>query len=223
MTGPAAAAGGETSQSLDRGLRALAVLAASPAGMTVTELASALGTSRPAVYRVSATLERHGLVHRGADSRLRLGFGVLHLARGIQPLLRQAALPVLRDLAEDVGATAHLTIADGGEALAIAVVEPSWTSVHVAYRAGSRHPLDRGAAGRAILNARRQAAAPPWVLTEHELQPGARGVAAAVPDAAIEASVGVVSLATLDAAAVGPRVVEAAGQLARLLNAAPQP
>jgi DNA-binding IclR family transcriptional regulator len=138
----------------------------------------------------------------------------------VQPLLRDAALPVLRDLAEEVGATAHLTVADGDEALAVAVVEPSWTSVHVAYRVGSRHPLERGAAGRAILAARRPAAADRYVLTEGELQPGAQGIAAPVPVGLVEASVGVVSLAPLDAAVVGPRVVLAAATLAAALTSA---
>jgi DNA-binding IclR family transcriptional regulator len=126
---------------LDRGLRTLSLLSAAPDGFTVTELAAALGTSRPAVYRLLATLGRHGLANRGTDGRIRLGLAVLQLARGVQPLLRQAALPILRDLAEAVGATAHLTLAEGDSALAVAVAEPSWTSVHVAYRVGSRHPL----------------------------------------------------------------------------------
>jgi DNA-binding IclR family transcriptional regulator len=209
----------ETSQALDRGVRALALLAAAPAGCTVTELASALGTSRPAIYRAAATLERHGLVRRGVDGRLRLGVGVLQLASGVQPVLRDTAQPVLRELAEDVGATAHLTVADGDQATAVAVVEPSWTSVHVAYRVGSRHPLDRGAAGRAILAARRSAPSDRYVYTEGELQPGARGIAAPVPGPqGVEASVGVVSLAQLDARVVGPRVVRAAAQLARALT-----
>jgi DNA-binding IclR family transcriptional regulator len=211
---------GETSQALDRGVRTLTLLADTPAGFTVTELAAALGSSRPAVYRVLATLGEHGLIHRAADGRVRLGLGVLRLARGVQPLLRDAALPVLRDLAEEVGATAHLTVADGDEALAVAVVEPSWTSVHVAYRVGSRHPLERGAAGRAILAARRPAAADRYVLTEGELQPGAQGIAAPVPVGLVEASVGVVSLAPLDAAVVGPRVVLAAAALAAALTSA---
>lgn len=55
---------------------------------------------------------------------------------------------MLRRLAEQVGATAHL--ADGVEAQAVAVVEPSWTDVHVAYRVGSRHQVGAGAAGRAV-------------------------------------------------------------------------
>lgn len=218
MTIPPAGSG-ETSQALDRGLRTLAVLVEAPAGLTITELAAALGASRPAVYRVVATLDQHGLIHRGGDGRIRLGLGLLHLAQGVQPLLRHAALPVLRCLAEDVGATAHLTVADGDEAVAIAVVEPTWTSVHVAYRVGSRHPLDLGAAGRAILAARLPAPHDPYVLTENELQPGARGIAAPVPAmTGTDASVGVVSLAPLEAASVGPRVVEAAADVGRVLG-----
>ena len=210
----------ETSQTLDRGLRLLYVLASGPArGCTVTELAHALASSRPAVYRLVATLERYGLVHRERDGRVRLGFGVLRVARAVQPMLRDAATPVLRGLAEEVGATAHLTIAEGDEALAVAVVEPSWTDVHVAYRVGSRHPLDRGAAGLAILKARGGGGQKRYVMTTGQLQAGARGVAAAVPGlSGIEASVGVVALGDLDPGVAGPRVVKAASAIAAVLN-----
>jgi DNA-binding transcriptional ArsR family regulator len=117
----------ETSQTLDRGLQLLTALAESDSGRTVTELATALGVARPVVYRLLATLEQHHLAHRAADGRVRLGLGVLALAGRVQPLLRDAATPVLRRLADDVGATAHLTVVDGSEALAVAVVEPRWT------------------------------------------------------------------------------------------------
>src|SRR5690349_6245054 len=133
--------GPETSQTLDRGLRVLELLAEdgdNGGGRTVTELAAALGVARPVVYRLLATLDAHRLVRRSEDGRVRLGLGVLHLAQRVHPLLREAALPVLRRLAEDVAATAHLTIADGGEALAVAVVEPSRTDFHVSYRVGAR-------------------------------------------------------------------------------------
>ena len=207
----------ETSQTLDRGLRLLAVLAESDSGRTVTELAADLGVARPVVYRLLATLEEHHLAHRAADGRARLGLGVLALAGRVQPLLRDAAAPVLRRLADDVGATAHLTVVDGGEALAIAVVEPSWTSYHVAYRIGTRHALDRGAAGRAILAARRGADG--FVATGGELQSGAHGIAAPlVGVAGLEASLGVVSMVELDAAAVGPKVCAAARAVASLLR-----
>ena len=143
----------ETSQTLDRGLRVLDVLASAPGGLTVTELAAQLGVNRTVVYRLVSTLEQHALIRKDARGRLHVGLGVLHLASAVQPVLRDLAVPVLRSLAEAVGCTAHLTVADGDEALALAVVEPSWTDFHVAYRVGARHPLSRGAAGEAILPA----------------------------------------------------------------------
>ena len=115
----------ETSQTLDRGLRVLKVLAESPDGLTITELSGRLQVNRTVVYRLISTLEQHALVRRDARSRLFVGLGVLHLASAVQPLLRDLAMPVLRSLAESLGSTAHLTVADGDEALALAVVEPT--------------------------------------------------------------------------------------------------
>jgi DNA-binding IclR family transcriptional regulator len=212
----------ETSQTLDRGLRVLSVLAAHPNGLTVTELAQVVGVNRTVVYRLVTTLEQHGLARRDGSGRVHVGLGVLALARGLQPVLRELANPVLRALAEDLGATAHLTVADGGEALAIAVVEPTWTDLHVAYRVGARHPLDQGAAGRAILLGRDLesggAAAERYVCTSGELQPGARGLASPVLDVeGLEASVGVVTLGDLDPARAGPRVARAASEVAHRL------
>lgn len=213
----------ETSQTLDRGLRVLSVLAAHPNGLTVTELAHIVGVNRTVAYRLVATLEQHGLARRDASARLHVGLGVLALARGLQPVLRELANPVLRALAENLGATAHLTVADGGEALAIAVVEPTWTDFHVAYRVGARHPLAQGAAGRAILLGRDivsgSVVAEPYVRTSGELQPGARGLASPVLGVeGLEASVGVVTLGDLDPVEAGARVAEAAAEVARRLS-----
>jgi DNA-binding IclR family transcriptional regulator len=207
----------ETAQTLDRGLRLLQYVADTPGGLTITEAAGRLGVGRAVVYRLAATLAAHGMVRRDPAGRLRLGAGVLHLARRAQPLVADAALPALRRLAEAVGATAHLTVAEGGEALALVVVEPSWTRFHVAYRSGSRHALDRGAAGRAILAGRTGATG--WVVSSGELEAGAHGVAAPVPGVeGLEASVGVVALVPLDDATVGPAVQDAAAAVATALR-----
>lgn len=203
-------------QTLDRGLRLLHLVAEAPDGLTVTEAAARLGVGRAVVYRLVGALTAHGMVRRDGGGRLRLGVGLLHLARRAQPLLADAALPALRRLAEQVGATAHLTVAEEGEAVAVAVVEPSWTAFHVAYRTGSRHPLERGAAGRAILAGRAGETGP--LATTGELQPGAYGVAAPVLGVeGLEASVGVVALAPLDTGAVGPQVLAAASTVAEAL------
>jgi DNA-binding IclR family transcriptional regulator len=207
---------GETAQTLDRGLRLLHLVADAAGGITMTEAAQRLGVGRAVVYRLVATLAEHGLVRRDRSGRLRLGAGVLHLAQRAQPLLADAALPSLRKLAEHVGATAHLTVADGGEALALVVVEPSWTQFHVAYRVGSRHPLEKGAAGRAILAGRSGDFGP--VATAGELQPGAFGVAAAVPGVeGLDASVGVIALTPLDPTLIGDPVTAAASAIATAL------
>jgi DNA-binding IclR family transcriptional regulator len=212
-----AARAGETAQTLDRGLRLLHLVADAPGGLTVTEAANRLGIGRAAVYRLVGALTDHGMLRRDGEGRLRLGAGVLHLARRAQPLLAEGALPALRRLAEQAGATAHLTVVEGGEGVALAVVEPTWTSFHVAYRTGSRHPLERGAAGRAILAGRAGAAAP--VSTSGELQSGAYGVAVPVLGVpGLEASVGVVSLTPLDVTEVGDQVAAAAESIAAALS-----
>ena len=225
----------ETSQTLDRGIRVLTALADATSGLTVAQLAERVGAPRTAGYRLVATLEAHGLARRDTDGRVHLGVGVLRLAARVHPLLREAATPPLRRLAEAVGATAHLTVAEGADALAIAVVEPTWTDYHMAYRVGSRHRLAQGAAGKAILLGRAAAnasagkaptgttaamspandpAAKLYTVSEGELQAGAHGIAAPILDVpGLEASVGVVSFAPLDAAKVAPRVIQAAAEI----------
>lgn len=203
--------GRETSQTLDRGLQLLLLLAQHEAGCTVTELAAQLGVARPVVYRLLTTLEQRHLAMRGPQGRIRLGLGVLALSARVQPLLREVATPLLRRLADEVGATAHLSIADGNEALAMVVVEPQWTPYHVAYRVGSRHPLDRGAAGRAILA--RRAGRAGLASSDGELQQGAHGVAVGWSIAALEGSIGVISLIPLDVIEVGPAVQQATAEL----------
>lgn len=209
----------ETSQTLDRGLRVLSVLAESHDGLTVTELSGALGVNRTVVYRLVATLEQHGLVRRDVRARLHVGLGVLHLASAVQPVLRDQAAPVLRQLAETLGCTAHLTVADGDEALALAVVEPSWTDFHVSYRVGARHPLVQGAAGKAIMLLR-QGGTAAYVVTTGELQSGAHGLAAPVRGVeGLEASVGIVTLGgAIDDTVVSPRVLAATREIADRLR-----
>ncbi|QNN53519.1 IclR family transcriptional regulator [Nocardioides mesophilus] len=208
----------ETSQTLDRGLRVLEVLASSPNGRSVSSLAAEVGVNRTVVYRLVTTLEQHGLARRDPAGLVHVGLGVLSLARALQPVLRELAGPVLRSLAEKLGMTAHLTVADGGDALAIAVVEPTWTDFHVGYRVGARHPLGQGAAGRAILLGR-DPRPPGYAMTSGELQPGARGLAAPVLGVeGLEASVGIVTLGDLEAAQVAPDVLAAAAEVARRLG-----
>ncbi len=200
----------------------LAAVADSPDGLTVTELAQGLGIGRTVVYRLVVTLEQHAFIRRSTDGRCRLGLAVLMLGRQVQPVVRDASLPALRLLADAVGATAHLTIVDGNEAMTAVVVEPTRSDLHVAYRMGARHPLESGAAGRAILAARTAAGRaldPPWVIATGEGQQGPYGIAVPITGVpGLEASVGVVAMRELSEAETGPRVARAAGEIARALR-----
>jgi DNA-binding IclR family transcriptional regulator len=60
----------ETSQTLDRGVKVLKLLADSERGLTVTELAARLAVNRTVVYRLLATLEQHGLVPERVGPRV---------------------------------------------------------------------------------------------------------------------------------------------------------
>jgi DNA-binding IclR family transcriptional regulator len=213
---PPAGTGRESSLTLERGLALLQAVADSESeAPTISDLATAIGASRAAVYRLLVPLQDRGLVRRDG-SKVRLGLGLLRLAARVTPQLRLAALPALRELAESVGATAHLTVADGEEAQAVAVIEPSWTTYHVAYRVGTRHPLSRGAAGKAI-GLREEN--PGWLATTGELQSGASGIAAPVRGVpGLRASVGVVSFQALDGDVVGPQVLAAAAAVATALR-----
>ncbi len=162
-------------------------------------------------YRLISTLEQHALIRRDARGRLFIGLGIVHLAAAVQPALRDLAMPVLRRLAEDTGCTSYLAVADGEEVLALAVAEPSWTDLHVAYRIGARHPMPTGASGRAIQLGRDKSTTP-YATSEGERYPGARSVAAPIRDlSGMDACIGILTLAPdLDVEAVGPQVVAAA-------------
>lgn len=209
----------ETAQTLDRGLWILEILGSSEghSGLTISQLASRLQVGRSVIYRLVATLLARGFATRATDGRVRLGPTLGRLSVAVRPILAETARPLLGDLAEQTGATVHLTVAERDEAVALAVVEPSWTEYHIAYRIGSRHPLDQGSAGRAILAGRSGRAG--VVTTAGELQSGAHGMSAPVVGVpGLEASVGVVSMKPLSDPRVEAAVLDCAAAIARALT-----
>lgn len=136
------------SQTLARGLRALELLAVRP--LTISELADGLGVHRSNAYRVLRTLEEYRFVTRDQDGRIRLGAGLTALARGVAPALHAAATPVMSDLAYELGMTVFVSVLEADEVITLLTVEPTNVTATISRNPGVRHPLERGAAGRAI-------------------------------------------------------------------------
>jgi DNA-binding IclR family transcriptional regulator len=139
------------SQTLARGLEVLRLVAATPAGMGVNDVAEHAGIHRTGAYRLLNTLCDAQLLHRGADGRYRGAAGLLSLSASAYHSLLAAAEPVLRRYADELGATLALIVREGDEAIALRVTAPTSGTYHVSFAEASRHPLDLGAAGHAIL------------------------------------------------------------------------
>jgi DNA-binding IclR family transcriptional regulator len=175
------------SQTLDRGIRALALVAAAAGGMTVQEVADRLGVHRTIAHRLLTTLADHRLIARGPDNRFRAGGGLIALANGLQSTLRDTALPIMRELAEELESTVVLLVREGDEVVGIAVASPVNATYHLAFRTGSRHPLGRGAAGICLLSALparsgerpevTRARTQGFAVSRGEVEPGAHGLA----------------------------------------------
>ena len=215
------------SQTLDRGIRILEHLANAGAAQSVVEIASATTLHRSIAYRLLRTLEDHQLVERDAAGRYGLGLGMAALARGVRTDLQSAALPMLTSLAGELGMTAFLVVRAGNEAVTVTSVEPPDSAAHVAYRPGTRHPVDRGAPGLALLvpeepspgdrDALSEARRRGWATSHGEVIPGIRSIAAPVvgPDGAARGALAVVFVDDgVDGERVGQTLVAAADKVA---------
>ncbi|MEU1980836.1 helix-turn-helix domain-containing protein [Nocardia sp. NPDC019395] len=191
------------SQTLARGLCALLAVVDSPAGLSVQEIAAHLGVHRSIAYRLLQTLSDYGFVVQGASGSYLPGARLAVMSRSYLPALREYALPVMRELADELGCTVSLFVAEGLDAVSVELVEPLTVSHHLAFRAGMRTPLDRGAAGYVLMAAEPQRPGEPAVVTEvrergyatsaGEVEPGAFALAALIPDILPRASLAVMS------------------------------
>jgi DNA-binding IclR family transcriptional regulator len=209
-----------SSLTLERGLRVLQVLGEHPEGMTVSGLAEALGTHRAGIYRLLGPHLAERLIRR-RDDRYFLGAGLVELASRVQPRLQEVAGPLLQALADELTATAALTVRDGEDAAVVLDVRsPRHADMHITYRPGLRHSVSIAASGIAIL-----AGAPPrpserpevtdargrgWARSTGELLQGATGVAAAT---AADAAVSAVWIGERDEAAMARAVIATARAL----------
>ncbi len=213
------------SQTLARGIEILELIAEVPGGLTVPEIAARMSLDRAIISRLIKTLEERGYVKRDLGRRFRLGSRVLQLARSVKYDLRDAAGPILGDLADALGASVILLIRDGDEAVVIEVVEPTQVSLDLSFRLGSRHPLAIGAEGMAILvggpplrNERPEITAgrtAGYVVSAGEVHEGTWGLAAPinVGTSVAQASIGVISIRPLPEHDTAALVMDAAKRI----------
>ena len=218
------------SKTLHRGLLVLETLAGTSTGLGISDMSAATGLHRTILHRLLETLMQHRLVARDDTKRYHLALGIVELAGSVANELQVTALPEMSALAEEAGATTTLTIADGGECVALLAVEPRSVHIHVSYRAGFRYPLSQGASGIAILASRSPepgerrevgiARRRGYATSHGEVRPGVFGIAAPIclPGMPAEASLGVQALSQLDERSIAPRLIAAAQGIAAKLH-----
>jgi IclR family pca regulon transcriptional regulator len=138
---------------LTRGLSLLALFTRRKPAQSLVELATGLGLSRSAVYRLVYTLEKEDFLHREANSGqyrltsriLTLGFAYLN-ARGVLEI----AEPALRGLSDATSAAAYIVQLDGAHAVYLARAMPAAGLVSN-LQVGARLPAHATASGRILI------------------------------------------------------------------------
>ena len=154
MTG--VADGQERLVGADRVIAVLTELAEHPLGVTLDELAGILRSPKPTVHRALATLRRAGLadlVGRGVyvlgDEYLRLAFRNLDGRPE-----NQRIQPLLEELADTLGETAHYAILSGTDIVYRAKMDPPRAAMRLTSVVGGRNCAYSTAVGKALLSDR---------------------------------------------------------------------
>ncbi len=149
----AKAEGEGASRAVDRVLSLLDLLSRADAPLGTREMARSLGFPLSATHRVLAALERHQYVRQEEGSgKYTLGTRILELSSRLLDKLdvRQAALPVMRQIRDSCDETVSLYVVEGLERVCIERLE-SRQRVRSVIGVGSRLPLHVGASSKVLL------------------------------------------------------------------------
>jgi len=125
---------------LEKGLDVLELLAANRGGLTLAQISNALDRSSSELFRMVQVLEARGYVGRAADEDglvLTNKLFALGMTRAPAKDLLEAALPVMRSIAQRIGQSCHLAVASGDQMVVVARIEAPGDqgfSVRVGYR-----------------------------------------------------------------------------------------
>lgn len=139
-------------QVLDRTIAVLQAVADSDTDLAAAQIARQLRLHKSTVHRLLVVLEHYRLIKKGPEGTYRLGTRLIELGESAIARLRLSdhAQLFLRELANQIGEGAHVTILSGTEMLSIAHVEGRW-SLQSLTRTGQRTQIHCTAAGKAVV------------------------------------------------------------------------
>lgn len=111
---------------LEKGLEILEALAQNEDGYTLNELSKTLGRNVNEIFRMVMTLQHRGYIQQAEpDDRYSLTMKLFQLAHCQEPIksLVQAALPLLKELAERARQSCHLSLFRSGRMVIVAQID----------------------------------------------------------------------------------------------------
>lgn len=181
----------DTLQTLEKGLKALELIALKNGQYTVPQLAQQLEINRTTTYKVVNTLVQMRYVRINKDLKVELCSKVADFYHCYESTIPATAQTVLSELAAQTQACTALVTAEGNECVVIKTASPPHSYLQINYHLGSRHPLGVSAAGlmlaagdpnslldnEDVKRARQQH----YAYSENVLQAGASGLFVAIP------------------------------------------
>ncbi len=140
-------------QVVAKAIRAIETLAEADTELGVTEVATALGISRNASFRLLYTLEKAGFVDKNLEAKkYRLGVRLFELGNLVMQTsdLRHLVTPLLKPLHEEFHETVSLAILHDGQVLYVERLE-SPRSLRTSFTVGSRAHAHSTSVGKAML------------------------------------------------------------------------
>lgn len=141
--------GGDTAQTLSRGLTILETLADSQTPLSTADLVTKLGVARTNVNRLLKTLLAHGLIS-GSSKGWRVGAGIHRLSDTRSQVVDETP-DVLKRVANRLNMTAFLVHERNKMCVTLACAEIPREGATLTQRPGTVHSLQVGAPGLALL------------------------------------------------------------------------
>ena len=189
-------------KTLARGITALQAVVDAPDGLSAQDVADLLEIHRTIAHRMLVTLAEAGLIAKGDDAKYRGAVGLGRLRSARYQNLKYLARPLVQDLAEKLGATVTLLVAEGDRAVALLACTPHDARFQFAFSEGDSHSIELAAGGHALRSIMSRFAedasldqirADGYAMTFGEVEPGAWGLAAPLHLSDTSACINVIS------------------------------